>query len=78
MSAQAALSKLDAAVKDLVIATTHDGSQDFGKSEEDKAQVIEWIEKVAQGDITKEGSLLVWKDPGTFGEWNANFSLCRI
>ena len=29
------------------------GSPELGKSEVDKAEVIEWIERVAQGDIVK-------------------------
>ena len=29
------------------------GSPELGKSEVDKADVIEWIERVAQGDIVK-------------------------
>jgi aminoacyl tRNA synthase complex-interacting multifunctional protein 1 len=59
MSAQVALLKLNSPIKDLVIAA-QDGGHDFGKSEEDKADVIDWIEKVGQGDsITLEASLSV-------------------
>ncbi len=53
MSAQAALAKLPAPLRDLVTDAAKDGSEDFGKSEKDKAEVAEWIDKVAQGDVAK-------------------------
>ena len=53
MSVQAALAKLPSPLKDLVSAAAHVGSEDFGKSEKDKAEVAQWIDKVAQGDVAK-------------------------
>ncbi|KAI0720467.1 hypothetical protein C8T65DRAFT_633102 [Cerioporus squamosus] len=53
MSVQAALAKLPSPLKDLVTGAAQDGSEDFGKSEKDKAEVAEWIEKAAQGDVAK-------------------------
>ncbi|KAI0712196.1 hypothetical protein C8Q76DRAFT_733767 [Earliella scabrosa] len=53
MSVQAALAKLPSPLKDLVTSAVQDGSEDFGKSEKDKAEVAEWIGKVAQGDVAK-------------------------
>ena len=53
MSAQAAIARLESPLRDLVTGAAQDGAQDFGKTEKDKAEVVEWIEKVAQGDIVK-------------------------
>ena len=53
MSVQTALAKLPSPLKDLVTGAAQDGSEDFGKSEKDKAEVAEWIDKVAQGDVAK-------------------------
>ena len=53
MSVQAALAKLTPPLRDLVAAAAQDGSEDFGKSEKDKAEVAQWIDKVAQGDVAK-------------------------
>ncbi|KAI8978695.1 hypothetical protein BD414DRAFT_579842 [Trametes punicea] len=53
MSASAALAKLPSPLRDLVVAAAQDGSEDFGKSEKDKAEVADWIDKVAQGDVAK-------------------------
>ncbi|RPD77832.1 nucleic acid-binding protein [Lentinus tigrinus ALCF2SS1-7] len=53
MSVQAALAKLPSPLKDLVTGAAQDGSEDFGKSEKDKTEVAEWIDKVAQGDVAK-------------------------
>ncbi|KAH9933102.1 uncharacterized protein BXZ73DRAFT_101072 [Epithele typhae] len=49
MSVQAALANLPAPLKDLVTAAVQDGSEDFGKSEKDRAEVEEWIISVAKG-----------------------------
>lgn len=57
MSAAASLGKLQAPLRDLVIGATEDGGQDFGKSEKEKADIAEWIDKVAQGDITRVENL---------------------
>lgn len=59
MSAAAALAKLPSPLRDLVAGAAQDGSEDFGKSEKDKAEVAEWIDKVAQGDVAKPESLKV-------------------
>ncbi|KAI0354934.1 nucleic acid-binding protein [Trametes cingulata] len=56
MSASAALAKLPAPLRDLVVGAAQDGSEDFGKSEKDKAEVADWIDKVAQGDVAKPES----------------------
>ena len=53
MSAHSALAKLPSPLKDLVSAATQDGSEDFGRSEKDKAEVAEWLDKVAQGNVAK-------------------------
>nr|KAH9891619.1 hypothetical protein C8Q73DRAFT_801198 [Cubamyces lactineus] len=53
MSASAALAKLPSPLRDLVAAAAQDGSEDFGRSEKDKAEVTEWIDKVAQGEVAK-------------------------
>ncbi|KAH9854657.1 hypothetical protein C2E23DRAFT_59740 [Lenzites betulinus] len=57
MSAAAALAKLPSPLRDLVTGAVHDGSDDFGKSEQDKAEVTEWIDKVVQGDVAKPDNL---------------------
>lgn len=59
MSSAAALSKLDISLRGLVANAATDGSKDFGRSEKDKTQVAEWIEKIAQGDIAKPERLKV-------------------
>jgi len=43
------ITKLPLPLKDLVLGAT----PEMGKSDKDKAEVAEWIEKVAQGDIVK-------------------------
>ncbi|KAJ2993396.1 hypothetical protein NUW54_g7729 [Trametes sanguinea] len=60
MSASAALAKLPSPLKDLVAGAVQDGSEDFGKSEKDKAEVAEWIDKVAQGDVAKPEKFQMW------------------
>ncbi|KAI0648084.1 nucleic acid-binding protein [Trametes meyenii] len=57
MSVNAALAKLPSPLRDLVSAAAQDGGEDFGKSEKDKAEVAEWIDKVAQGDVAKPDKL---------------------
>jgi hypothetical protein len=59
MSFQSALSKLPYPIKDLVTVATRDGSQDFGKSEKDQAEVIEWVEKAANGTVVTPSALKV-------------------
>ncbi|KAI1789594.1 nucleic acid-binding protein [Ganoderma leucocontextum] len=57
MSVQAALAKLAPPLRDLVSAAAPDGSESFGKSEKDKVEVAQWIDKVAQGDVAKAENL---------------------
>ncbi|KAI0061685.1 nucleic acid-binding protein [Artomyces pyxidatus] len=57
MSAQAATAKLQPPLRDLVTGATQDPAQDFGKSEKDKAEVIEWIDKVARDDFASGEAL---------------------
>ncbi|KAI0761970.1 hypothetical protein BD413DRAFT_586807 [Trametes elegans] len=57
MSASAALAKLPSPLRDLVTAAAQDGSEDFGRSEKDKAEVADWIDKVAQGGVVKPDKL---------------------
>jgi aminoacyl tRNA synthase complex-interacting multifunctional protein 1 len=59
MSFQAALSKLPSPVINLVNGATQGGSQDFGKSKKDQAEVVEWIEKAAKGTIVVPSALKV-------------------
>ena len=59
MSASAALAKLPSPLRDLVTAAAQDGSEDFGRSEKDKAEVADWIDKVAQGEVAKPDKLQV-------------------
>ncbi|KAH9841534.1 uncharacterized protein C8Q71DRAFT_700858 [Rhodofomes roseus] len=57
MASATVLSKLPEPVRDLVANAAVDGSSDFGKSEKDKAEVTEWIEKIAQGEVAKPQNL---------------------
>ena len=59
MSVQAALAKLTPPIRDLVAVAAQDGSEDFGKSEKDKAEVTQWIEKIAEGSVAKPENLKV-------------------
>jgi aminoacyl tRNA synthase complex-interacting multifunctional protein 1 len=56
MSAAAASAKLHSPLQELVtgVADAH-----HGKSEKDKTEVSEWIEKVAAGKVAKSDSLKV-------------------
>ena len=54
-----AVSKLHSPLRELVVGATQDGSSDFGKNEKDKAEVAEWIENVAAGQVAKPDSLKV-------------------
>ena len=56
MSAAAAIAKLHSPLKELVagVADAH-----HGKSEKDKAEVTEWIENVAAGQVGKPETLKV-------------------
>ncbi|OCH91862.1 nucleic acid-binding protein [Obba rivulosa] len=57
MSTETAVLKLQTPLRDLVTGAVQDSSADFGKSEQDKAEVAAWIEKVAQGQIPKPEGL---------------------
>ncbi|GBE84916.1 hypothetical protein BKA93DRAFT_735979 [Sparassis latifolia] len=57
MSSQAAIAKLHAPLGKLVAGAAEHGSPDYGKSEKEQAEVVEWIEKVAQGDVVKPENL---------------------
>lgn len=59
MSVAATLSQLPSLLRDLITGAAQDGSEDFGKSEQDKAEVTGWIDKVAQGDVTRPENLKV-------------------
>ena len=54
MSVQAALAKLPSPLKDLVFSASQDAATLAGKTEKDQAEVVEWIDKVGQGDVAKE------------------------
>ena len=41
------------------MGAAQDGSSAFGKNEKDKAEVEEWIEKVASGEVAKPDNLKV-------------------
>ena len=56
MSAVTAIAKLHSPLKELV-STVSDAHH--GQSEEDKAEVTQWIEKVAAGDAVKPDGLKV-------------------
>ncbi|PCH40131.1 nucleic acid-binding protein [Wolfiporia cocos MD-104 SS10] len=57
MASAAAISKLPNPLRDFVTTATSDPEQDFGTTEKDKAEVAEWIEQIAQGDVTKPENL---------------------
>ncbi|TBU62338.1 hypothetical protein BD310DRAFT_811399 [Dichomitus squalens] len=57
MSVQASIAKLAPPLRDLVSGVVQDGSEDFGKSENDKAEVAQWIDTVAQGHVAKAENL---------------------
>ena len=59
MASTAALTKLPTPIRDLVANAAPDGASDFGKSEKDKAEVTQWIEKIAEGSVAKPESLKV-------------------
>lgn len=54
-----AVSKLHSPLSQLVAGATQDGSSDFGKNEKDKAEVNEWLEKIAAGEVVKQERLKV-------------------
>lgn len=52
MASSSVISKLPSPLRDLV-ASAAPKDEDFGTSDKDKAEVSDWISKVAQGDIVK-------------------------
>ena len=56
MSAAASISKLHSPLKELVSSVA---DAQHGKSEKDKAEVSEWIEKVAAGEAVRPDGLKV-------------------
>ena len=59
MSFQTSVAKLTAPVGDLVLAVTRNGQELIGESESDQGEVVSWIEKSSQEDLTKESNLKV-------------------
>ena len=59
MASASALTKLPTPLRDLVANAAPDGASDFGKSEKDKAEVTQWIEKIAEGSVAKPENLKV-------------------
>lgn len=59
MTFQSAVGKLQSPIQELVLAVTKEGTRHVGNSDQDKTEVEQWIEKVAQGDAVKEGALKV-------------------
>ncbi|KAJ4482146.1 hypothetical protein J3R30DRAFT_3852636 [Lentinula aciculospora] len=57
MSFENSVSKLNTVVKDLVASTATNDSSLTGKSEKDQAEIVQWIEKVGQGDLVKLDNL---------------------
>lgn len=55
----ASIAKLHSPLKELVASASHEGGALLGTSEQDKAEVAEWIEKVAAGEAVKPASLQV-------------------
>ena len=55
MASKAALASLPSPLRDLVAAATPN-EQDYGTTDQDKAEVKDWISKVAEGEIVKPSS----------------------
>lgn len=51
------IQKLPSPLKDLVLR----GTPELGKTDKDKADVAEWIEKIVQSDIVKPAGIKVWE-----------------
>lgn len=47
MSVQTAIAKLKSPVKELVLGFTQDGTRHIGQTEQDRTEVVGWIEKTA-------------------------------
>jgi hypothetical protein len=59
MSFKTSVAKLNAPVGDLVLAVTRNGQELIGESESDQGEVLGWIERSSQEDLTKESNLKV-------------------
>jgi aminoacyl tRNA synthase complex-interacting multifunctional protein 1 len=57
---QDSLSKLSSPVKDLVQSASQEQPALVGKTDQDKAEVVQWIDKVAQGDVVKAENIKVF------------------
>ncbi|KAJ3977826.1 hypothetical protein EV361DRAFT_787466 [Lentinula raphanica] len=53
MAFEESVSKLNPSIKDLVLSATKLNASLTGKSEQDQTEVVQWIEKVRQGDLVK-------------------------
>ncbi|KAF8645265.1 hypothetical protein AX16_008089 [Volvariella volvacea WC 439] len=54
MSLSAAISKLQPPVKELVLGVTENATRYVGETEQDQADVVNWVEKTAEESIAKE------------------------
>jgi aminoacyl tRNA synthase complex-interacting multifunctional protein 1 len=59
MSFQATLSKISSPVKELVAAVTDNGTRHIGETEKDQKEVVDWVEKTVQPDVTSTTSIQV-------------------
>jgi len=59
MSFQDSVSKLSSPVKELVQAVAQPETSLVGKTEKDQAEIAQWIDKVAQGDLVKAENIKV-------------------
>ena len=61
MSSAAAVAKLPESLRNLVTGAVQEGnaSSDFGKSEKDQAEVADWVERIAGGEIAKAENVKV-------------------
>ncbi|KAJ7600556.1 hypothetical protein C8J56DRAFT_999750 [Mycena floridula] len=57
MAFQAAITKLQSPIKDLVLSVTQNGASLAGNIEKDQTEVVAWIEKVGQGDLVKDTNI---------------------
>ena len=59
MSSTDVFSKLSSPLRDLVMGSAQQDSQQLGVSEKDKTDIAQWIQKAAQPDIIKSDALPV-------------------
>ena len=69
MSSAHAIKKLPESLHSLVIGAVQEGdaSSDFGKSEKDQAEVSAWIERIADGEVTKPENVKVRGHDTSYG-----------